>query len=1076
MARVCTNCGTEAAEGDRFCSACGTALETGEGAERKLATMVFVDLVGSTEIAAGSDPEDLRGRLEPFFETARASLREHGGTIEKYVGDAVLAVFGVPQAHGDDPDRAIAAALDLAERVANLDQALAVRIGIEAGEVLAQDGGGDLSVTGEAVNAAARLQQAAAPGEVLVGERAMRYCRRAQLEPHAEVKAKGMPGPLPAWRALAGAAAPSAAPATPLLGREDDLDLLRLVYRRSVRERRPEIVIITGEAGIGKTRLAGELLGELRAQPDPPRVLLGRNPPYGRGIAFWALAEILRAAAGLGEDAAATEVEASIARQLADLGAADAAEVARALSVSLGRKGVDHGGEGELKHAWRRFVALLADQRPLVLGIDDAHWADDGLLDLLEEAAFRVQSAPLLLLCTSRPELAERRPDFGRTTGNVTQIELRPLRAEAATELIELLLPEDARGLARRAAEATGGNPFFAEEVARRIVEEPEAALAERLPDTVQAAIAARIDLLPAVEKCALQYASVIGHHFGTATLAELLGESPGATLEGLERRALVLERLAAGPGQYSFRHQLIRDVAYSSLPKVERAVLHERVAAQIQGGAEERIAELAELISFHLARAAELDPSPERTETACRATFAAAEAAARRGAVERGQQLFEQVAKLETDDAMRMEPLRAAADLALRRWRGDQALVLLREEAATAERAGDAGAAASAYARAVEVAGRMSGISGRGVSEEEVRSMLRKGQQLVTEADRETRTRLLLDEHWVAWRFGRPQEMSAPAAAALEMARELGDVALLSSALDAATADDWNRGRQREAVEHSAERLRLLKRAPHSHALEIEHSDALHMMTECLLQAGDFREAARYAAEASALDQSRGLGYLAWERELLPGFFLGDWDRTVEMGKQFREEWNAAGGPPVVAWCTGVATIGAIYGIRAETEEAAEWFKHTRTITPNLEASGQLSGLLMLEAHVELHHGQAPRAAEMLEDPLSFDQWWLTPYLASRAEAFVRSERPDAETAIEEAEALVGEHLYAQGILLRARGIGGEDEELLRESLALFERIDCPYEAARSGWLLGGEAKRTAAETFERLGAVSPG
>jgi class 3 adenylate cyclase len=1076
MGVLCPNCGTEAAEGDRFCSNCGTPLADLGGAERKLATMVFVDLVGSTEIAAGRDPEDLRGRLEPFFETARSSLREHGGTIEKYVGDAVLAVFGVPRAHSDDPDRAVAAALDLANRVGSLEENLAVRVGIEAGEVLAQDGGGDLSVTGEAVNAAARLQQAAKPGEVLVGERAVRYCRRASFEPQGDVDAKGMPEPLRSWRAVDAVPTVPEGPATPLLGREDDLDLLRLVYRRSVRERVPELVLVTGEAGIGKTRLASELLGELRSRPDPPRVLLGRNPPYGRGIAFWALAEILRDAAGIGEDASVAEVQSSLVGLLEGLGAEDATEVAAALSVALGGEGIDSSGVGEdeLKHAWRRFVALLAEDRPLVLGIDDAHWADDGLLDLLEEAVFRVQSAPLLLLCTSRPELAERRPDFGRATRNVTQIELRPLQTQAVIELIELLVPDEAKALVPRAAEASGGNPFFAEEVARRIVEEPGSALIESLPDTVQAAIAARIDLLPADEKCALQYASVLGHSFGRTALADLLADPVEAPLSALERRALVQERLAAGPGHYSFRHQLIRDVAYASLPRAERAALHERAAEGIRSRSGKRVAELAELVAFHLTRAAELDPTPQRADIAGRATFGAADSAARRGAVARAQELFEQVANLDLDDRDRIEPLRAAADLALRRWRGGQALPLLREEAAAAERAGDAAAAASAYARAVEVAARMSGITGQ-LREEEVTRMLRRGQELVPDDDRATRARLLLDEVWIAWHFERPDEMTEPAAKALELAREIGDPVLLSSALDAATANDWNRGRQRNAVKQTTERLQVIEGAPRSHALELERSDALHMMIECLLQTGDFREAARYAAEARELDHSLGVEYSAWERELLTTFFLGEWDRTVEMGGRFREEWNAAGGPPIAAMCTAVATVGAIFGYRGDEGASREWFQFTRNITPDLGISGQMSGILMLEADSAMHRGRVGAAAELLAEE-RVGQWWATPYLATRAEALVRSEDPNAEQALKVASDRVGEHRYAQGILKRTQGIASGDEALLRESLELFEQIECPYQAARSGWLLGGEAKDAAARTFERLGAAEPG
>ena len=292
-----------------------------------------------------------------------------------------------------------------------------------------------------------------------------------------------------------------------------------------------------GEAGIGKTRLAAELFGELRAEGW--RTVVGRSPPYGHGIAFWALGEILHDAAGRSTESSADHVEPALRGVLEQVEADDAAELAAALVVAM--RGAEEGtdAEDELKRAWRRFVALLAADRPLAIGVDDAHWADEGTLNLLEEAAFGLSHAPVIILCTCRPELAERRPEFGRAARNNSQIELMPLDGQSATRLAELLLPEDRRLIAGRIADAAGGNPFFTEEVTRAIREDRQA-VPERLPDTVQAAIAARIDLLPREEKRVLQYASVLGHTFAQGPLGDLLGADPADLLWSLRRKALV--------------------------------------------------------------------------------------------------------------------------------------------------------------------------------------------------------------------------------------------------------------------------------------------------------------------------------------------------------------------------------------------------------------------------------------------------------------------------------------------------------------------------------------------------------
>jgi class 3 adenylate cyclase/tetratricopeptide (TPR) repeat protein len=1068
MAQVCARCGASTGDDARFCPSCGAPLSEPTGAERKLATIVFADLVGSTELASSLDPEALRGRLAPFFEVARTGLEEHGGTVEKYVGDAVMAVFGVPQAHTDDPDRAAAAALQLVDRVAGLDQGLNVRVGVETGPILALEHDGNLSVTGEAVNAAARLQQAAAPGEVLVGDRSARACRATELEATDPVDAKGFPSPLPAWRAVRVEAVPPTL-ATPFVGRDDDLAFLQLVYRRAARDRVPELVTITGDAGVGKTRLATELTEALRTADPAPQILLGRNPPYGRGIAFWALGEILRAAAGASADDSVGDVHAALARRLEELGAADAGELAAALGTALGGDASEGDIEDELKHAWRRLVAMLSSEAPLVIGIDDAHWADDGLLDLVEEVVFRLDDVPLLVLCTTRPELLERRPDFGRAARNVTQIELRPLTREAADELASSLLPDGTQELAPRVAEASGGNPFFAEEVACAIA---EGRGADQLPDTVQAAIATRLDLLPQTEKRTLQYAAVLGPNFLEPALAELSGQSPDAPLRSLVQKALVQERVAIGPGRYGFRHHLIRDVAYSSLPKVERARLHERAAKGIVDRAGERYAELAELVAYHRVRAAELEPTPERAAAAGNASTEAARIAARRGATARAQELYEQTARLADDDRARADALGLAGELALQRWRGDETIGLLGEAATLSEQAGEAGQAARTYARLVEVVARMGGVSGS-MPEDELQRMLERGRELAPEDDTVTRARLLLDEAWLSWRFGRPEEMARPTEEALDLARRTDDVPLLSGALDAATAVAWTEARFQDSIDIVRERLELLEGVRGGAHVGVERSDALHMMIESLVALGDFREAARYAAQARELDLSVGTVYSGWARGLLPAFFSGAWDDALRMAEAVREAWAADERPPIHALAAALGCPGAIFGYRGEEGDSADWFGFAGTVAP--AKGGQESGVLLLQADVDLHNGRADEAAAKLSDPPTTVMWWQTPYAATRAEALVRAGDPRGPDAVAEASAAVGDHGYAMGVLLRADALAGDDGDLMRESLALFKRIGCPYQAARTGWLLDGVEREEAERTLARLGATAP-
>ncbi len=1039
------------------------------GAERKLATIVFADLVGSTTLVAGRDPEDVRKSLEPFFEAARIALEEHGGRVEKYIGDAVMAVFGVPRAHGDDPDRAVAAALALVERLAAQGDELELRIGIETGEVLASASGGDLAVTGEPVNAAARLQQAAEPGEVLVGTRTASACRTATFGDRRKVAAKGFPAPIEARpargssdRDSVGTAAARPRP-TPLLGRAAELEALRLAYLRSVRERRPRMVLIVGEAGAGKTRLASELIDAVRALDPAPLLLTGRNPPYGDGIAFWALAELLRAAADAPRDAGAEQVRTALAARLKRVGTPRAEETATTLAATLDGGDADSDAAA-IRRSWRQLIAGLADERPVLIAVDDLHWADDGVLDLVEDAV-RLPAQPVLVVCTARPEIEERRPDLSADERR-ERIELGPLAPAASEELAAALVAGADLDLTHQIALAGGGNPFFTEEIARAIAAD-DADVGKRLPDTVQAAVASRLDALPAREKRAIQYAAVLGDRFRNEALAELLGSDPADALVALERRTLIEDRTADEAGLYGFHHQLIRDVAYASLTRAERVELHVRAAAGVASRAGERYAELAEVIAFHFARAADLDPDEERRRAAFDASTQASAYAARRGAAARAQELAEQAAGFAPDDQRLIDVLKRASDLAMHRLRGDDGVRLMVAAAERSEEAGDAIGAARCYAIAVEYASRLGGVAGR-FEESYLLELLERAERLAPNPDPDLGARLKLDRAWLTWSYGRPDEMAGPVAEGRELAQETEDVLLQSCALDAGSATAWWAGRYDEVEELNRERVEVLARAPQSARVALERSDAISMIFESLLRTGRLREALQWD-ELNASELAAVAPHVAGVRSIQALYQLGDWDRAIERGDRVRDNWVAEGRPPFVPFAPDLAAVATIHGLRGDEAAHRDWASVAEEVAGS---SQQLPGVRMFEAEVALHFGDVERAVDLV-DGLWAGFWWQGPFLARRAEIFAMAGRRDAGEALEQAEARPAGDPFSTAVALRARAVLAGDDAPLREALEIFERGEWAYESARTRWMLGGAERDTARDVLAGLGAV---
>lgn len=658
-------------------------------AARKTVSVVFCDLADSTALGERLDPEPLRELMGAWYEAMQVAVERHGGTVEKFVGDAVMAVFGLPRAHEDDALRAARAALEMQAAVGRLNSSLAgrdipelqIRIGINTGEVVTGDDAATLA-TGDPVNTAKRLEQAASGGEILIGTVTERLVRHAtRLEPVEPVAAKGKSAPVRAWRllgAIAGAEPFARRSDTPLVGRLRELGTLRDELRASAAERSCRLATVVGAAGVGKTRLVSELVA---ATGSAATVVAGRCLAYGDGITFWPITELIRSLGGDDGVAAAVRDEAD-----ADL----IVDRLRALG------GEDTGPAEELFWAVRRLFEALSRERPLLVVLEDVHWAEPTLLDLVEYVSRWSREAPILLLCLARPELLEDRP---RWEGALVPLE--PLSAGEAAELLDVLddagaLPPELRA---RVADAAQGNPLYAEQLVAMLAEAGADAGFTSLPPTIQALLAARLDRLDAHERDVLERAAVVGREFwpgAVAALGERRDGALGATLLGLVHRDLVEPAQSRMPGEdgFRFRHALIRDAAYSSTPLRRRAALHERFAEWVESaGAQE---EYDEIRGYHLEQAVllrrELGPDDDRTrELAERGhglLAAAGERASARGDAPAARNLVE-----------RALALRPGASFGLRRilayslWEAgetERALAIVEEVAAEAAAAGD--------------------------------------------------------------------------------------------------------------------------------------------------------------------------------------------------------------------------------------------------------------------------------------------------------------------------------------------------------------------------------------------------
>jgi class 3 adenylate cyclase len=633
---TCPTCGQELPGAFPFCPFCGAPLSE-EAApslqeERKVVTVLFCDLVGFTSRAELMDPEEVRSLLRPYHARLRDELERFGGTVEKFIGDAVMAVFGAPVAHEDDAERAVRAALAIRDWTAEEEAGPQLRIGVNTGQALVSLGArpeeGEGMVAGDVVNTAARLQSNAPINGILVGETTWRATRDAvDYRPSEPIQAKGKAEPVVAWEALEARGRVgvdiSTRVRTALVGRRRELDSLLDAFERARSARSVQLVTLVGEPGIGKSRLVFELFEAVERDPELVYWRQGRSLPYGEGVSFWALGEMVKAHTGILETD--DEEDAGLKLRATVTSTVPADDVEWTIAHLRPLAGVENAGgrndnQDEAFAAWRGFLEGVAEQRPLVLVFEDLHWADDGLLDFVDHLVDWATQVPLLVVATARPELLSRRSDWGGGKPNALTLSLAPLSGTETAELVHALLERSAipADLQATLLERAGGNPLYAEEFVRLLDERSDVSA---LPETVHGIIAARLDVLARDEKELLQDAAVLGRVFWVGGLARDRHEAEAA-LHRLERREFVQrERRSsvANDTEYAFRHALVREVAYEQIPRAQRGDKHRRVAGWLETLG--RSEDFAELLAHHYLAALEYsEPDAELSARAARA------------------------------------------------------------------------------------------------------------------------------------------------------------------------------------------------------------------------------------------------------------------------------------------------------------------------------------------------------------------------------------------------------------------------------------------------------------------------
>ena len=1018
-------------------------MRTGE--ERKLVTILFADLVGSTSYAGERDPERVRAQLERFYAAMREEIELTGGTVEKFAGDAVMAVFGAPVALEDHAERALHAALAMQDRLRALFAgAFEMRIGVNTGEVvvgLPHEGGS--FVTGDAVNVADRLQKAADPREVLAGERTVAAAGGAfEFSTARTVEAKGKAGGIVGSRverALRTMRPRGTGGRRVFVGRDSELELLRATYRRAAAHSEPHLVTIVGEPGVGKSRLVGELWNSLAREDPPPVNRTGRCLAYGAGITYRPLGDIVREHFGLREGAPEDDV-------LVQLEGREILALALGLDVAPELHPLD--ARERLHAAAVSFLAEIASRRPAVLVVEDIHWAEPDLLDLLERIVSDVR-APVMLVATARPEIFDQRRSWGSGRRNATVLWLDPLSGDAVYELLEQRLPTVAPDVRDLLVQRADGNPFFLEELVEELLERGTAELA--MPDTVHAVLAARIDRLPETEKAALQAGAVIGRRFSREGVVHLLGgrEPDFGLLEDRDLVVTVTVNTPHGERALTMKHALTREVAYGSIPKARRGRLHAMLANWLESDGSD---EHAPALAYHYAEAAKAEDADlvwaAEPDELARVRERAAHWLTRAGQLARGRHetleavdLFTRAIELSDDAHERALLWRAIGEAHALRYDGEgMRTALLR----ALDGPLDERERADTYALLAFQSSIRSAMWSIRINMELIDEWASRALELAPK-DSEARARALLARANVEL-TGASEEVLVEAT---ELADSLGSTELRSFALGARTQSAFDQRRFQEAAAWSEERLALVAGIDDpDHRCEAYEAASPAAAAVCR-----FDEARRLAALHAELSQRLSAHHrvhsVSLELELADA--LGDWPGLAAQTDRTLAAIEANLSTPCVRNPRDLLLCGLAHLCLGNEIRAADLERDGL----RLAGEGYESYLSGVRLRIALQRGDRRAAEVLIELPVERALVWGPSIFAARLDAFVALGRHDRIES--EAPELAQAGTTVEPFALRALGVARGDDELLARADERFAVLGLDWDRAQAERLLAG-------------------